>query len=101
MFRVEYKTTRMLKTTQYYIENEDIDNGAYRKMFEDAFYKYGDRYKVEEHSFGFIVTLPIDVDIQIPVLELDCPKSKIKISEVIENAKGKNLFYGRVAELEY
>lgn len=85
---------RATKKRQYCILNEDIDSGAYRDAFHDAFlhYKDSDEYEVEEYpAGGLIVKLPRDcldfLPADIPVLELNTAQSKIKLKEVFAKCK--------------
>lgn len=93
MFEVRYKGNRA-KTKQYYIFREDVKSGEYLAKFEKSFYKYNPTglFKVEEYSFGLILSLPLDASVDVPVLEINVPKTKIKISEVIDYAKSNNLY---------
>ena len=83
--RLKYSTNTH-KLTEYVIPWGDVWNGEYRRIFEPIYYEHKTEWRVNEYRDGIVLLLDKDLDneIAVAVYPANCPKSKVKISEVFK-----------------
>ena len=89
---IVYKRTT--KRRQFVILNEDIESGAYRDTFREAWehYRETSNYVVDEYQReGLIIKLPRDcydyLPADIPVIDIDAAQTATKLKEVFAKCR--------------
>lgn len=85
---------RATKRRQFVVLNEDIESGAYRDTFREAWehYRVTSDYVVDEYQKeGLIIKLPRDcfeyLPVDIPVIEIDAAQTATRLKEVFAKCR--------------